>query len=371
MPWQRIVSSTENLAQSHQTLALKIEADVETPLRQFARKNREMQSMSTIQGNLGALAKDLDAAQRKAEKLKEKGSKAATDKVAGANSGVDDATQQWDSQAPYVFEQLQAADESRLNHLRDVLTQFQTHEVDQVERNKNSVESCLNALLTVETADEIKTFAARNNGGRSSVSRARRQSTSAASSSLPVPPPSRGARDNASLTPAISRERPPMPPPPPVPDSGRGSAFGGLKRLGTVMGRRKSSTNTATVKASEKPKKSRASFAPFRRENSSRSFQEVSSPQEGGLTPVRSQEEERSQPAAEPTRENRPLNLPAEMDAIAETPVPNGEGVHQAANGSHPIRSASLPKPEDPSSIITNGFAPPEGVSHLPSIPVR
>ena len=201
IPWQRIVSGTENLAQSHQILAQKIEADVEAPLRQFATKNREMQSMSTIQGNLAAIAKDFESAQKKAEKLREKSGR--PDKVASASSNVHDASQQWESQAPYVFEQLQSLDETRVNFLRDALTQFQTHEVDLVERNRPNAESCLNALLNINTADEIKSFAARMSGGREN-SVPRRSSTvtgtrpQSASLAPPPTPPSRGFEDNLS-----------------------------------------------------------------------------------------------------------------------------------------------------------------------------
>jgi hypothetical protein len=200
-PWQRIVSGTENLAQSHEMLAQKIETDVETPLRQFATKNREMQSMATIQGSLAAIAKDFDSAQKKADKLREKSGR--PDKVANASSNVDDASQQWESQAPYVFEQLQSLDETRVNFLRDLLTQFQTHEVDLVERNRTNAESCLNALLNLETAEEIKSFAAKISGGReSSLGRRRRRSSAAtgarpqsASLAPPPTPPSRGFED--------------------------------------------------------------------------------------------------------------------------------------------------------------------------------
>lgn len=121
--------------------------------------------MPTIYSDLSNLAKGLDAAQKKLEKAKEKGAKGA-DKVAAAVASVTEATQQWESRAPFVFEQLQAIDESRLNHLRDVLTQLQTHEVDQIERTRQTAESCLNVLLNVQTEDEIKTFVAKLNGGR-------------------------------------------------------------------------------------------------------------------------------------------------------------------------------------------------------------
>jgi len=149
--WQRIVSSVEELAASHHTLARGIEHDVVGPLRNFSGNNREMQSMSTIQGNLASMAREVEGRNGKSGR--------------GRNGSVDNATEQWDSQAPYVMEQLQAVDESRCNHLRDVLTQYQTHEVDQVERNRLTAEQCLNALLTVETADEIKMFAVRYAGG--------------------------------------------------------------------------------------------------------------------------------------------------------------------------------------------------------------
>jgi hypothetical protein len=186
LPWQRIVTATESLAASHETLAQKIEEDVERPLREYATKNRELQSMPNIQNDLASLSKSLEAAQRKADKVKEKGPKAA-DKIAVAVSALDEATQQWESRAPFVFEQLQAVDESRLNHLRDVLTQLQTHEVDQIERNRLAAESVLNPLLNVHTADEIKTFAAKHGGGREPVPR-RQESSTVSAADLPPPP---------------------------------------------------------------------------------------------------------------------------------------------------------------------------------------
>lgn len=192
MPWQRIVSGTENLAQSHETFASKIETDVETPLKQYAAKNREMQAITTIQGNLSSIARDLTKAREKADKALAKGGRRADD----AHTNVDDASREWESQSPYVFEQLQALDESRVNHLRDVLTQFQTHELDRLEKGRASAEGCLNALLNVETADEIKTYAVKVTQGRG-VTMRRRSSVAAdrPRSSIgnvpPAPPPPR------------------------------------------------------------------------------------------------------------------------------------------------------------------------------------
>ncbi|KAL1969485.1 hypothetical protein VTN77DRAFT_8923 [Rasamsonia byssochlamydoides] len=261
LPWQRIVNATESLAAAHETLAQKMEEDVERPLREYATKNKDLQSMPNIQNDLTNLSKSLEAAQRKVDKAREKGPKAA-DKVAAAVAALEEASQQWESRAPFVFEQLQAIDESRLNHLRDVLTQLQTHEVDQIERSRQAAESCLNALLTVQTADEIKTFAAKINGGRDPVPR---RPDSAAANAADLPPPPRLQDDAASQH---SNRSGGVRVPPPVPEP-RHTPLGGLRRLGTVMNRRKSIVQAPGGAFPLSDKKNRSPF-PFRRGDSSR-----------------------------------------------------------------------------------------------------
>ncbi|KAI8938865.1 hypothetical protein NX059_004725 [Plenodomus lindquistii] len=228
-PWNKIVSATESVAQSHQHLATKIEADVERPLREFAASNREVQAMGNISGNLTAIAKDIDAAQKKVAKLRDKGAKAKASAVGEAVQDVEKAELAWDSQAPYVFEQLQAIDETRLNHLRDVLTQFQTHEVDQVERSQATAAETLNTILNIETADEIQTWALRMRSGE-------------------LPQPSRKLSNAAA--PSRSLAPPPGPPTPSAADDDRSQKSGSekhssnpLKRFGTVLGRRRQSVH--------------------------------------------------------------------------------------------------------------------------------
>lgn len=189
LPWQKIVSATEAVAESHHLLAQKIESDVERPLRDFAATNRDVQAMSNISGNLASMSREIEMSKKKSDKLRDKGAKASASKVASAVADVENATLQWESQAPYVFEKLQAVDESRLNHLRDALTQFQTHEVDQVERSRFTAEETLNVLLNIETADEIKTFVLRmQNGETPRVSRKPSATASTPSRNLAPPP---------------------------------------------------------------------------------------------------------------------------------------------------------------------------------------
>jgi len=114
--------------------------------------------MDNIVGNIQAIAKELDNAEKAAEKLKAKGGKASADKVAAAASSIEEYQGQWDSQAPYVFERLQEIDEQRLELIQKCLTQFQTS-LDEVKNASSaSVELCLNSLLNVQIVDEIQHF---------------------------------------------------------------------------------------------------------------------------------------------------------------------------------------------------------------------
>lgn len=199
------MNSVESIADSHHNLADRIQKDVETPLRQFASQSREMQGMSTIQGNLAAMAKEYEEAQHQSEKLSKKGGKASAQKVENAASKLQSAEQQWQAQAPFVFESLQAVDERRLNHLRDVLTQLETHESDRIERSRVAVEQTVSALLEVNTAQEIRNWSEMTTAGRPVTDRPARQVSSAGesvtgSNPLPIPPPT--PRSTHSVTPS-------------------------------------------------------------------------------------------------------------------------------------------------------------------------
>ncbi len=390
-PWQRIVESTESLAQSHESLSQKIEIDAEAPLRQFAAKNREMQGISTSQGNLASIAKEFDKTQKKADKLKDKTGRLSSARAANASSTVDDANQQWETQAPYIFEQLQSLDEVRVNHLRDVLTQFQTHEVDSIEQNRKPAELCLNALLNIETADEIKAFAARISTEprqaplprrqSSASNNVRRLSSAGGGVAPPMPPPPRLTSDKTRQTPSFFN------------DSGPGSftpsahscpsLLGltnqasetketpkkqGLKsRLGTVMGRRKNAAPPAASAEITKKDRNRSSLMPFRRGDSSRSQPDTEKPSVAGrdLTPVISREKPKPTETSVPRIEIDQRSLArADTEGQQRTPVVpavvNGltsAESHASATGISPPVSQT-PPPNNiftpPSQVITS-----------------
>ncbi|KAF4168989.1 hypothetical protein CNMCM6936_000400 [Aspergillus lentulus] len=349
LPWQRIINATEAVAASHETFAQKIDEDVERPLREYSSKNRELASMPGIQSDLAALAKSFEANQKKVEKAREKGPKGA-EKLAAAISAAEEIREQWDSRAPFVFEQLQAADEGRVNHLRDALTQLQTHESDQVERCRQAAESCLNVLLNVETADEIKTFAAKINGGRPVAPR-RQESIPSGGAGAPLAPPPRIQDDAASQR--SENSGPVRTPPAPEP---RTTALGGLKRLGTVMGRRKSVVQTPGGGPLFGDKKHRSPFASFKR-GDSRDMQIPESPtgtdrpgtalttqdSHGEAAPIPSEIHERELPGSLPTSPE-PQQIPA---------TTNGGSTQEAHNEPTPAAALTANEPR----VDSEGFS--------------
>ncbi|KAK3294317.1 muniscin C-terminal mu domain-containing protein [Chaetomium fimeti] len=169
-PWDKILSSTDGIAASHQLFAQRIDKDVEYSLRNFQNK-KEMQHMQTISSNLNTMARELDDATEKSEKLSRKGGRANAQKVDQAAARLETATQTWESQAPFIYETLQALDEQRINHLRDVLTQFETHEIDQATRTQAAAEEVLNIMLEVNTAAEIQNFVQKTTAGKPKIER--------------------------------------------------------------------------------------------------------------------------------------------------------------------------------------------------------
>lgn len=350
-----MTGAADTMADSHSALASKIEVDVERPLRDFASSNREMQAMTTIQGNLSAMAKDVERAQQKTEKLRGRGERSEASKVASANSELDNAHSQWESQAPYVFESLQAVDESRLNLLRDVLTQFQTHEVDMVQKSQTTAEHCLNVLLSLQTEDEIKTFALKAVQGKPRIERPQRPS---------VPTPSRAPPSSSTLTPTISQPDDESTRSGSVQEDKKKSRFSGLKRLGTVVGgRKRESKQPATLEpmAESPERKSRASpFNSFsNRLGRSRDTPSLEPPQE---TPSR--ERPRSplrlgSEMMEPAASRQTPSSPTPDRQHAPTPHVNGTSsatrevppmIAPIPNGSHQGDLADLepPKPNQP-----------------------
>lgn len=359
VPWAAITGSMDTLADAHTTLATRVEQDIERPLKEYATHNREMQNMSTVQGNLNAMAKEMEKAAEKTEKLLGKGEKADANKVANATSDLDNARVQWDAQAPYVFESLQALDEKRVNQLRDMLTQLQTLETDQVEKSRVAAEQCLNVLLNVETADEIKTFALRSVNAkprapqRASFMPAMPGSSGSASGATPS---SRNAPSNDAAS-EVSES---------TPEPKKGFAKG-LKRFGTVISRRRESKMPSSLPSTaESPEERKPKSSPFARMGRSKDSY--------GLEPPREEPSTLQRPSSPLRMGSGILESPVSRDPpqLGEIPHLNGNSAQGSTtnnypNGGHHSDLADLEPPKPYAAPTAQPTRDSEGFSVPPA----
>ena len=126
------------------------------------------------------------------------------------------------------------------------------------------------------------------------------------------------------------------------------SRLGGLKRLGTVINRRKS---TAPPVPSSTEEKRRTRFVPFRRGDSSRSFQDL---EESGqdITPTPTQDRPGSSVSQDRRNEMHTRDLP-------EPPLPQTNGYPQSQS---PLDSNPTIAPSQPAPVTTSS-PPPAQVS--------
>ncbi|POR32583.1 Suppressor [Tolypocladium paradoxum] len=359
-PWGRIIESVERIARSHHVFAERLEQDVEQPLRAYQQR-RDYLNMHNISNNLGLMAKDLEDAQDKSDKLNKKGTKASAQKVDAASSRLESACQQWESQAPFIFETLQALDESRVNQLRDLLTQYQTHEADQAQRAQENAVEALAFMLEISTEKEIRDFAQRTTLGKPPVptrTSTRRSSMAAGpppGSSAGPPPPLPTAGTNNTTSSGLPTTANPQAPadddasehysvPPEVKPESK------LRRLGTMFGgRRRQSVH--------------AGFGPLSPQKGGTTFGRLGSSHGRGVSPRASstnlhQDSTRLSSLAETpdqpmqdvitTKSTKPshegTNGVAANDTLVDTSAPAAGGV----NGAHGADVSDVPPPPGP-----------------------
>ncbi|GAO15648.1 hypothetical protein UVI_02019320 [Ustilaginoidea virens] len=237
-PWSRVVAGVESMAKSHHILSESLEKDVEQSLRTYAQP-RHYPSVHELARNLTTLAKSLEKHNKKADK--------------GTSHIGETPSQQWELQAPHIFEVLQAVDESRIDHLRGVLTRYQTYEAEQVQRAQEITARTLAAVIEINTKDEINDFASRTTAGlpppptrsstRPSSTGGRQPSIdqglplpnpNTTRSTLPtnIPPPTGGSASQLSQEDDFNEQLPKEQP-----------KESKLRRLGTLFGRRRQSVH--------------------------------------------------------------------------------------------------------------------------------
>lgn len=298
--WKQVLAEADEAAHNHYIFTQRVEKDVEIPLRNYMSEATEAKEFNSQKTNMASLATTAATAQRDSDKLTAKGGKANASKLESANSKLQNAHQQWDAQAPFIMETFQMLDEARLNHLRELLTQYQTHELQALTDRRRSIEKAMNALLEVDTAQEIKNWAQAMTVGKPITERRARQLSmnpsigSVASPDSPAPTSSHGD-DMSSHSNSQDHGRGKWISSPlylaPLPNT---SVEPRIKRIGTMLGRRRQSIHGGFARATSPTKMP----VPFNRSGS--------------------RDGSRPSPSPRPSITN--LNDPPRLSSLAESP---------------------------------------------------
>lgn len=365
------------MAKSHHQFAERVGRDVEDSLRNFHNRD-SVSSMNTISANLTSMAKTLEESQHAAEKLEKKGGKASTQKVDAATSKLESNKQQWESQAPYIFESLQAMDESRINHLRDLLTQYFTHEADCAQQTQDSSAAALAQVLEVSSETEILAFANKATQGRSRIPPPTRSSTRRSSHAETH---HSGARPSTSDN--VNEAAPPLSQPTPIesqtsepptpsiqePKQEPAKPESKLRRLGTMLGGRRRQSMLGAPGSS--PQKSGGStFGRFGGKDnrgvsprgSSSNLQESNRLGAVAEAPPLPRTPEHGDVVSKPSHEG--ANGQAGNDNIMDSPVPTGvngtrEGVTLTDEPPQNLPQTNQPSAPAPPSKDAEGFSIP------------
>lgn len=144
--WLAVVRSTGEVADASNSLAHKIQHDVEQPLRRYCAKSPQWMDMKVLQDELETLGQNF---KNSVDHRKKK-----------HGDSPEEVRSQWENQAPYILEQVETIDESRLGHLKNLLTTFGTLEADKSEKTMKISETVLNGILSYEPIDDVAAYAA-------------------------------------------------------------------------------------------------------------------------------------------------------------------------------------------------------------------
>lgn len=159
--WNSLIKQTRETSKASSGLSHKITTDIEQPLRSFCTHSEQWPSIIGFSENLDTLAHTFSNNDEKVEKLRKKTQTSRHHQlVENAQHSLDELRSQWESQAPFILEQIEIIDKARLGFLKNSLINFETLEADKSQRLMKNTESVLNTILSFEPMDEVAAFAA-------------------------------------------------------------------------------------------------------------------------------------------------------------------------------------------------------------------
>ncbi|OLL22803.1 Cytoskeletal protein syp1 [Neolecta irregularis DAH-3] len=159
--WQRILETTIELGASHSTFASKLAEEIEFTLLAFEAHDEDWHGMRHVESNIASLAKYVELAEGKVEKVKKKG-KALPTKVEQVLESMSIVRGQWETEAPFVFERFQAIDERRLEFIKDIYHKYENLEIEQAKRKTEISDGVLLDIGNLSVKSEIDNYVQRS-----------------------------------------------------------------------------------------------------------------------------------------------------------------------------------------------------------------
>ncbi|KAF9148216.1 hypothetical protein BG015_010063 [Linnemannia schmuckeri] len=132
-PWEKLNAETVELATLHGQYSLRISNEIERPMRDFAKNHPEWQNIALAETNCNRIAKEFDEKQLKVTKYTKAVEKVSGKKAEVAEQKLMDYTKQlestrtaWRLEGPVILQKYQNLDQSRLDHMKQMLALFET-----------------------------------------------------------------------------------------------------------------------------------------------------------------------------------------------------------------------------------------------------
>ncbi|KAF9580750.1 hypothetical protein BGW38_002476, partial [Lunasporangiospora selenospora] len=165
--WERLSAETVEIATLHGQFSLRIANEIEKPLRDFARTHSEWQNLTLAEANCNRIAKEFDEKTTKVTKYTRAVERTTGKKSGAAEQKLMDYTKQleslrtaWRLEGPVVLQKYQDVDQSRLEHLKQVVLAFEAIQSEIALQVDQISTQCISLAAEFDSLTDIEVFAA-------------------------------------------------------------------------------------------------------------------------------------------------------------------------------------------------------------------
>ncbi|RHZ71114.1 hypothetical protein Glove_262g43 [Diversispora epigaea] len=163
--WDTLFDELIETATLHSFYVTKISDEIETPLREMTIADQKWTQLKQEETNLSKLAKEYEERvskvnrfKTKKEKLSGKRAETSENKLIEAQKALEQIKAEWNSEWPKYLERSQEVDFMRWVHLKEILTNFETMQVESYQKRIEISEKNLSTIMEFNVQNEISDF---------------------------------------------------------------------------------------------------------------------------------------------------------------------------------------------------------------------